>query len=274
MVSQVSSTTQALEIELRRLVALLREAFGQQLRTIALYGSAAADDFVPGQSDVNVLVLLASVTPEALRRAKPALASWPSEPPLAPLFLSPEELQASTDVFPIELLDMRDRHRLLWGDDLLAAITASEADLRRQLEFELRGKWLRLRQSYLRDAGDADALRSLVRESLSTFQVLAAAALRLGAAGGNGPAGGARPGPGSVPEHAPGPSPSEPSRRAALFARTWEVFHLEPGVLERAIAVKEGRSGWPDEEMERGFERYLACVERLLAWVDQAAESA
>jgi hypothetical protein len=139
---------------------------------------------------------------------------------------------------------MRDRHRLLWGEDLLPAITASEADLRRQLEFELRGKWLRLRQSYLRDSGDAEALRSLIRESLSSFQALFAAALRLC-------------------------GEPEPPKRAALFARAWKVFELEPEVLERAVIVKEGGAGWPDEAMERAFERYLACVERLLAWVDR-----
>jgi hypothetical protein len=183
------------------------------------------------------------VTPEALRRATRPLAGWPEELPLVPLFLSPAELAASTDVFPIELLDMRDRHRVLWGEDPLAALTVEETDLRRQLEAELRGKWLRLRQAYLRDTGDAEALRSLLRESLSTFQALFAAALRLR-------------------------GEPEPPRRAELFARAWELFDLDAGVLERAVAIKEGKPGWPDAEMEGAFEQYLACVERLLAWVN------
>jgi hypothetical protein len=233
-----------LELELAAVVAALRDCYGADLYSVALYGSAAADDFVPGLSDVNLLVLLRSVTPEALRRAKVPLARWPPEPPLVPLFLSPEELRASSDVFPIEILDMRDRHRLLWGEDLLRAVTIEPADLRRQLELEMRGKWLRLRQSYLRDTGDAAALRSLIRESLSSFQALFGAALRL-------------------------QGEPEPPRREDLFARVWEVFSLDAEVLERAVAAKEGRPGWPDEEMERAFERYLGCVEQMLARIDR-----
>jgi hypothetical protein len=82
-----------------------------------------------------------------------------------------------------------------------------------------------------------------MRESLSSFQALFAAALRLR-------------------------GEPEPPRRAEVFARAWQVFDLDAEMLERAVAVKEGGSGWPDEAMERGFERYLACIERLLAWID------
>lgn len=232
-----------LEAALNDLVAALRETYGDQLRAVVLYGSAAVDDFVPGQSDVNVLVLLRAVTPEALRRAQRTLAVWPEAPPLVPFFLSPEELSASVDVFPIELLDMRDRHRLLWGEELLRDVTASDADLRRQLEFELRGKWLRLRQSYLRDAGDPAAVRWLIRESLSSFQALFGAALRLR-------------------------GEPEPPHRSEVFARAWDAFGLDAETLTRLVAVKEGHDGWPDTQMEGAFEQYLACVERLLAWVD------
>jgi predicted nucleotidyltransferase len=229
--------------ELGRLVEALRTCYGQELRAVVLYGSAAAGDFVPGQSDVNLLVLLQAVTPEALRRAKPALAGWPVEPPLVPLFLSPEELAASTDVFPIEILDMQDRHRVLWGEDPLSGLVVKEDDLRRQLEAELRGKWLRLRQSYLRDSGDAVALRALIRESLSSFQALFAAALRLR-------------------------GDPKPPRRAEVFARASEAFGLDADALQQAVAVKEGGAGWSDERVESAFERYLGCVERLMAWVD------
>jgi predicted nucleotidyltransferase len=242
MASERSMT--GLDEALTRLVAALRDGYGPELLAVILYGSTAVEDHVPGASDVNLLVMLRAVTPEALRRAKRPLAAWPGEPPLLPLFLSPEELRASTDVFPIELLDMRDRHRVLWGEDPLREVALSDADLRRQLEAELRGKWLRLRQSYLRDTGDAVALRSLLRESLSSFQVLFAAALRLR-------------------------GEAKPPRRAELFARAWDAFGLDPDVLQRAVAIKEGQEGWPDAEMEMGFERYLECVTQVLKWVEE-----
>jgi hypothetical protein len=233
-----------IEASLERLVAALRDACGDALCSVVLYGSAAASDFVQGASDVNLLVLLREVTPEALRRARRALAVWPADPVLQPLFLSPEELAASTDVFPIELSDMQERHRLLWGEDPLRDLRVEIADIRRQLESELRGKWLRLRQAYLRDSGDPTALRSLLRESLSSFQALFAAALRLR-------------------------GEAHPPRRSEAFARAVAAFGLDTAVMERAVAVKEGRPGWPDAEMESGFEGYMRAVERVLRWVDQ-----
>jgi hypothetical protein len=235
-----------LEASLTRLVAALRERHGDDLQSVVLYGSAAADDWVPGVSDVNLLALLREVTPEALRRARRALAVWPSQPALKPLFLSRAELAASADVFPIELLDMQERHRVLWGEEPLRDLVAQPVDVRRQLEAELRGKWLRLRQSYLRDTGDAAALRSLMRESLSSFQALFAAALRLR-------------------DH------HRPPRRSELFARAAEAFELDAEVMQCVVSVKEGGTGWPDEAMEAGFERYIQAVEQVLNWVDRWA---
>lgn len=227
-----------------RLTTALHSCYEEALVSVVLYGSAAVDDFIPESSDVNVLILLREVTPEALRMAKRPLAQWAGEPALVPLFFSPAELAASTDVFPMEILDMRDRHRLLWGEDPFAKLTLSDSDLRRQLESELRGKWLRLRHAFLRDTGDAVALRALMRESVSSVQALLAAALRLY-------------------------DDRRPVRRAEVFARAWTVFGLNAEVLERVVAVKEGRQGWPDAEMERAFERYLDGVERLLNRIDQ-----
>jgi hypothetical protein len=72
---------------LARLVSGLQSCYDGELLAVVLYGSAATADFVPGDSDVNVLVVLRKVTPEALRLAKRPLAQWPVEPPLVPLFL-------------------------------------------------------------------------------------------------------------------------------------------------------------------------------------------
>ena len=41
-----------------------------------LYGSAARGDWVPGRSDVNLLVLIDDAAPAALRRLTPAVTAW------------------------------------------------------------------------------------------------------------------------------------------------------------------------------------------------------
>jgi len=55
------------------------------------------------------------------------------------------EFLSSDDVFPIEYLDMKDGHKLLYGRDFLSEINVSDANLRHECEFDLRSKLLKLR---------------------------------------------------------------------------------------------------------------------------------
>jgi hypothetical protein len=85
----------------------------------------------------------------------------------------------ATDVFPIELLDIRECHKVLYGENLVQGLEIDTKNLRLQIEHELRGKLIRLRQSYLLTQGKPRAVADLMIQSLSTFLVLFRAALRL-----------------------------------------------------------------------------------------------
>ena len=93
--------------------------------------------------------------------------------------LTARQLAASADAFPIELADMQQSRKTLYGEDLLAGIEINPAHLRLQLERELKGKLLSLRRRYLQTEGDNQPLASLMAASLSTILVLFRAALRL-----------------------------------------------------------------------------------------------
>ena len=90
-----------------------------------------------------------------------------------------ERLAQATDVFPIELLDIRECHKILFGEDLVTNLDIDTKNLRLQIEHELRGKLIHLRQSYLKTGGKAKAVTDLMVKSLSTFLVLFRASLRL-----------------------------------------------------------------------------------------------
>jgi hypothetical protein len=144
-----------------------------------LYGSAARGDYAEETSDINLLLVLEDVTPATLRQLGPAFTAWQSASPEPPLVISLGEWNRATDVFPVELTDMLASYRVLRGPDLLAGITVPPADLRRELESELRGKLLRLRQGYTLLAGDADGLGQLAARSAPTALVLGRAMLAL-----------------------------------------------------------------------------------------------
>lgn len=123
--------------------------------SVVLYGSAARADWVPGRSDVNLLVLVDDTSSTALRRLTPAVTEWHTKGFAPPLIMGREEWQRSADVFPIEIADMQVAHRVLCGVDPVQGMAVDPVDLREAVEKELRGKLVRLRQAYVRfgDAG-------------------------------------------------------------------------------------------------------------------------
>ena len=77
---------------------------------------------------------------------RPSLRRWPSGKPLVTRCRNfrPQELAESADVFPIELLDMQQSRKVLFGADLLADMTIDMRDYRMQLERDLKTRYLLL----------------------------------------------------------------------------------------------------------------------------------
>lgn len=156
----------------------LERAAGANLRSLVLYGSAARGNLRPG-SDVNLLLLLGDASAAALGPLGPAVREWvkSGEPP--PLIFSEASWRASADVFPIEIEDVRQHHRVLRGADPVRDLATSRDDVRAELEREARGKQIQLAAHYAAAAPDGKALGSLIAGSCRTFLVLFRAGLRL-----------------------------------------------------------------------------------------------
>lgn len=169
-----------LEAAIEALTVALTAALGDELVALMLYGSAARGAHVPGRSDVNILVVVKDASASTLNKAAPALIDWIRVAQVAPLIQSEADWKASADVFPIEVEDIRDAHRLLAGRDVLSGLETTREDLRRELEREVRGKLIRLRAEYAVAASDGQTLSELLVQALGTFLVLFRAGLRLG----------------------------------------------------------------------------------------------
>ena len=144
-----------------------------------LYGSAARGDFVPGRSDLDLILVTDDLSPARLSRLGGAFATWRKSGYEPPLVILRSEWARATDVFPIEITDMRCGYEVLRGPDPVAGLQVAPADLRRALEREFRGKLLRLRQGYVAAGGDPVALGLLAERSSGTFLVLLRALLVL-----------------------------------------------------------------------------------------------
>jgi predicted nucleotidyltransferase len=166
------------KMTLEELVAQLQKAFGDDLRAVVLYGSAAAGEHIAKRSDLNVLVLVRRLDLPLLEREAAIARAWSEAGHPPPLTLTEEEWRSSSDVFAMEYADILERNRVLFGADPFSGIRVDRRNLRLQLEREAMGKLLQLRQSVLASGGDRKRLLELLEASLSTFMVIFRAVLR------------------------------------------------------------------------------------------------
>jgi hypothetical protein len=116
---------------LERQIATYRrvtQALGPHLICLAIYGSAAGSDFFQPNSDVNVTVVVPTVSIDVLEALAPVVMRWDKRRFATPLLIERDFLDRARDAFPMELDDIRRQHRLLAGTDVLSAVTKSHQD--------------------------------------------------------------------------------------------------------------------------------------------------
>lgn len=156
----------------------LSDALGDDLRSVVLYGSVPRGEAVEGVSDLNVLVLVEDAAPARLEAAASCVKAWHESAGAMPLVFTPEEWRRSSDVYPIEVADMRSAHRVVTGDDPLAGMSVSLRHMRLQTERELRGKLVHLRGRFFA-AGRSDALGRLLLAAAPSVATYLRTILRL-----------------------------------------------------------------------------------------------
>jgi hypothetical protein len=166
------------KMTLDELVTQLRAALGTELRTVALYGSAAAGEHNPKTSDHNILVIVDGLGPERLAAVSATMGAWSEAGNTAPLLLTTEEWLSSADIFAMEYADVLQRHRLLHGA-LPEGVQVDTQFLRLQLEHEAMGALLQLRRGTLAAGSDRKAVLQLLERSASSVMALFRAVVRL-----------------------------------------------------------------------------------------------
>jgi hypothetical protein len=164
---------------LDELVAQLRAAYGTGLRSVVLYGSAAAGEHIAKRSDYNVLVIVDALDPSRLAGASAAARAWADAGNPAPLTLTTSEWRGSADIFPMEYADILERHKVLHGEAPFDGIRVDPKDLRLQLEQEAMGKLIKLRQGVLASGNDGTRQVELLGASASAIMIILRAFVRL-----------------------------------------------------------------------------------------------
>src|ERR1022692_1261859 len=153
-------------------VSRVRAAAGANLESVILFGSVVAGDFHPAFSNVNLFCVIRDSSFTALQALAPAVKWWDAQKQPPPLFMTRNEIERSTDVFTIELLDMQQRHRVLFGEDVVKGLSIPANLHRVQVEYELREKLALLRQHLLLASGNDSRMWELLVRSVSSFATL------------------------------------------------------------------------------------------------------
>lgn len=164
---------------LKALVTELARIYGDDMLSIFAYGSVTGPDYDPRTSDINVGVVLNAISLNKLKLSLKVSRKAMRRKITAPLFLTPSYMKMSLDTFPIEFADMKDTRIVLLGQDTLAGIGIEKDDLRRECEYQLKGKLLTIRQAYLERAMDPRGMEKLVKMSFRALFPVLKGALRL-----------------------------------------------------------------------------------------------
>jgi hypothetical protein len=228
----------------RHWLAPVRDALGGEFLAAYLTGSVLTQGFDPKHSRVNVLVIARALGIELLDTLRGEIPADHKPPHFDPLFMTRAQLEKSLDAFPIEWLDIQERHLRIEGEDIFSDLQVPRTYLRLQLEHELRGKHIQLRQAYLASRTQPQELGRVIRATASSFATLYRALLRLR---------------GEAP----------PAETAHVIARVADLLGLDAQGLLVAHLVRYSGRRYKAAEMTALYRKFLVEVDRLVIAIDQ-----
>ena len=167
-----------LEGVLGELVDAARQCFAADLVSTALFGSAAEGRLRPG-SDVNVLFVLESFDAAKADAFRPALRTAHAALRVQAMIMLRAELSVAAELFAVKFNDIRSRHRMLYGPDLLKDMVIDEAELRHRLREVLLNLAMRLRERYAMVSLREELLVAVIADAAPPLRASAMALLKL-----------------------------------------------------------------------------------------------
>jgi hypothetical protein len=237
----------ALERTLTRLVQRLREAAEDNLLGVAVYGTPKSRHAAgTGAAEVNILVVVANATLQALLPLAPVLTSAQRQSQVSSFVATRAELRVDAHLFPARLLELRLTHRVLYGDVHLDRLEIAPRGLRFAALQELKNLEIRLRHRILDRGTDPDLLWAGIVQSLPRLFAILETVL-----------------------HARGGE--RPATRADVPRLAAEALGIEPLRLEPINALRQLTSRPTDEAVREELGAYLELLGDLVRHLGREA---
>jgi hypothetical protein len=232
---------------LRTYASQVSRLFEQRLEALLLYGSAAREEYLPGRSNLNLMVLVSDHEPQIFERYAKVHRRWQKEGIVVPLFISKFEWGHIPELFPLEYSDIQEAYLVLQGRDPFPAGALDLTQLRMACERELHGNLLRLRQRFIEGKAGAEAAAILIPLSLTSALAALRGLLR---------------------------ALQRPvsKRSAAVLDELKPVFDVDAAPFQEVLSLKQGQITPGPLELPRLFERYHAALGALVLSLDRLSK--
>lgn len=214
-----------------KILEALKEKLGTNLLCAVKFGTE-------GESN-NFLCVLEKIDFAALEQLKEVMQKQKEK--IVPLFFTKNELQNAADVFPLEFLDIKYPHEVLYGEDLIEAIKFEKKHIRHELESELRSKLIHLRENYVWIKKDKD-LKTLLVSAVPSLMPLFYGLLHL-------------------------KNTSPPTELDKLFDLIAEKYQFNVDILRKLKMLKDGKAD--SSELKRDVEELLEFLRHTIPVIDK-----
>jgi predicted nucleotidyltransferase len=166
------------EAVIERFVEETKSAFGADLVSVVLYGSAAEDALRP-TSDVNVIVVTKRFDAAAAERLRGGLGIAAAAIRLRAMFIAEGEIPDAAAAFAVKFDDVVRRHRVLFGSDPFASLEVPRAAAIARLRQVCLNLLLRLRNAWVLEGDPEERLGAFAADAAGPLRACAAELLAL-----------------------------------------------------------------------------------------------
>jgi predicted nucleotidyltransferase len=165
--------------ELITFIGQILEFYKQDLLSVTAFGSVVSGDYFEKISDINLLVVYSDLNIASLADVAAIAQKGLRQRLIAPRFISRRNLLDSAPYFQIDMLEMRDANKVLYGENLLSGIAIDRKALLWQLSFEIKSMRMRIKQQFWRSSGHLQRSQTILLERFTSLAHLIRALLFL-----------------------------------------------------------------------------------------------
>lgn len=228
----------------------LKGIFGNRLLSVFIYGSKASQDSVIPAHDTDIMVITDTLSGEDIRKCSKAAKNWIYEGRIfkkavnpAPIFMSEKEWLNSADVYAMEYADIKENHRIVYGENLICDISVDKPDLRLECELQTKNLLMRFRNHYLLYSDNTAELQKSIVPVTKALNAIFKAVLRL-------------------KNIEVSKSPHE------NLNRVHEIFEIDKKLYEKLLCSKEKHCSFKKHEIIETADEIVFELQKLLGFIN------